>query len=74
MSRDHFGPRGLRLNKPVRSKRATRQCYILHFKHLSQMVLTKSFEYCSMYFYGLNLGPAGAGPSLTLEPSIEQTW
>ena len=27
-----------------------------------------------IYFYGLNLGPAGAGPSWTLGPSFEHTW
>ena len=26
------------------------------------------------YFYGLNLGPPGAGPSCTQGPSFEQTW
>ena len=36
--------------------RTTRQCYILNFKHLSQVVLKKKiFEYFAMYFYGLNL-------------------
>ena len=30
--------------------------------------------YFSMYFYGLNLGPNGAGPSWTLGPSFKQTW
>ena len=28
---------------------------------LSQVVLKKIFEYCSMYFYGLNLGPPCLG-------------
>ena len=27
-----------------------------------------------MYFYGLNLGPPGTGPSSNLGPSFEQTW
>ena len=27
-----------------------------------------------IYFYGLNLGPPGAGPSCTQGPSFEQTW
>ena len=55
--------------------RTTRQCYILNFKHLSQEVLKeKLFEYFSMYFYDLHLGPPDAGPSWTLEPSFEQTW
>ena len=27
-----------------------------------------------MYFYGLNLGLPGAGPSSNLGPSFEQTW
>ena len=26
------------------------------------------------YFYGLNLGPPGMGPSYTQGPSFEQTW
>ena len=34
----------------------------------------EDFEYFSMYFYGLNLGAPGAGPSWTLGPSFEQTW
>ena len=34
----------------------------------------KLFEYFSMYFFVLNLGPPGAGPSWTLGPSFEQTW
>ena len=34
----------------------------------------KIFEYFSMYFYDLNLGPPGAGPSWNLGPSFEQTW
>ena len=41
---------------------------------LSQVVLKKIFEYFSMYFYGLNLGPPAAGPSWNLGPSFEQTW
>ena len=32
------------------------------------------FEYFFMYFYDLNLGPPGAGPSWILGPSFEQTW
>ena len=32
---------------------------------LSQVVLKKIFEYFSMYFYGLNLGPPCLGPSWT---------
>ena len=38
---------------------------------LSQMVLKKIFEYFSMYFYGLNLGPPAAGLSWNLGPSFE---
>ena len=34
----------------------------------------KIFEYISMHFYGLNLGPPGAGLSWILGPSFEQTW
>ena len=41
---------------------------------LSQVVLIKIFEYFSMYFYGLNLGPPCLGPSWTLWPSFEETW
>ena len=37
-------------------------CYIPKFTHLSQVVLKKKiFEYFSMYFYGLNLGPQARG-------------
>ena len=41
---------------------------------LSQVVRKKIFEYFSMYFYGLNLGPPCLGPSWTLWPSFEETW
>ena len=34
----------------------------------------EDFENISMHFYGLNLGPPGAGPSWTLGPWFEQTW
>ena len=34
----------------------------------------KIFEYISIHFCGLNLGPPGAGLSWTLGPSFEQTW
>ena len=34
----------------------------------------EDFENISMHFYGLNLGPPGAGLSWTLGPSFEQTW
>ena len=27
-----------------------------------------------IYFYGLNIGPPGAGPSCTQGPSFNQTW
>ena len=33
----------------------------------------KIFEYISMHFYGLNLGPPDAGLSWGLGPSFEQT-
>ena len=36
-------------------------------------MMKKVFEYFSMYFYDLNLGPHGAGPSWTLGPSFEET-
>ena len=53
--------------------RTTRRCFISNFKHPSQAVLKKKiFVYFSMYFYGLNLEPSGAGPSWTLGPSFEQ--
>ena len=41
---------------------------------LGQVVLKKIFEYFSMYFYGLNLGPPCLGPSWILGPSFEETW
>ena len=41
---------------------------------LSQVVLKKIFEYFSMYFYGLNLGPPCLGPSWTLWPSLEENF
>ena len=48
-------------------------CYILNFKHLSQEVLKKKiFEYFSMYFYGLNLGPPGKEPTWILGPSLNK--
>ena len=34
----------------------------------------EDFLIFSMYFYGLNLGPPGPGPSWILGPSFEQTW
>ena len=34
----------------------------------------EDFEKVFIYFYGLNLGPPGAGPSCTQGPSIEQNW
>ena len=34
----------------------------------------EDFEYFSTYFYDINLGPPGAGPSWNLGPSFEQTW
>ena len=47
MAKDHLGPWDLHLNKLGK----------MNFKHLSQVVLKKIFEYCSMYFYGSNLQP-----------------
>ena len=39
---------------------------------LSQVVLKKIFEYFSMYFYGLNLGPPCLGPpSLKIEHRVD---
>ena len=32
----------------------------------------EDFEYFSKYFYDLNLGPPGAGPSWTLWPSFDE--
>ena len=49
------------------------QCYIANFKHLNHVVLKKIFEYFGIYFYGLNAGPHGAGPSRILGPPFEQT-
>ena len=34
----------------------------------------KDFLIYFMYFYGLNLGPPGVGPSWSLGPLFEQTW
>ena len=60
--RGHLAPRDLQLNKIC--KRILGKCFISNLKHLSQVVLKKKiFEYFSIYFYGLNLGPLGAGPS-----------
>ena len=41
---------------------------------LSHVVLKKNFEFFSMYFYGLNLGPPSLGSSWILGPSFEETW
>ena len=60
--RGHLAPRDLQLNKI--GKRPLSKCLRSNLKHLSQVVLKKkNFEYFSIYFYGLNLGPPGAGPS-----------
>ena len=40
----------------------------------SHVVLKKIFEYFSMYFYVLNLGPPCLGPSWSLWPLFEETW
>ena len=64
----HLAPWDLYLNKI--SKEPLGHA-ILHFKHPSQVVLKKKdFEYFSMYFYDLNLGPPGVGPTWTLGPSF----
>ena len=34
----------------------------------------EEFKVFFMYFYGLTLGPPGAGPSWNLGPSFEQSW
>ena len=34
----------------------------------------EDFEKVFIYFYGLNLGPPGAGPFCTKGTSIEQNW
>ena len=49
------------------------KCYILNFKHLSKVVLQKILKVFFIYFYGLNIGPPGAGPSCIQGPSFEQT-
>ena len=42
--------------------RCTGQCYIPNFKHLGQVVLKKKiFQYISVHFHGLNLGPLARG-------------
>ena len=58
----HLTSRDLQLNKI--GKRPLGKCFKSNLKHLSQVVLKKKiFEYFSIYFYDLNLGPLGAGPS-----------
>ena len=43
-------------------QRSSRHCYVLYFKHQSQVVQKKkNLEYFTMYFYGSNLGPSGTG-------------
>ena len=72
LNRGHLGPWDLHLNKLRRGPlgNVTYQ----FFKHLGKVVLKKKiFEYISMHFYGLNVGPSGAGPSWTLGPWFEQT-
>ena len=34
----------------------------------------EDFEKVFIYFYSLNQGPPGAGPSCTQGPSTEQNW
>ena len=68
----HLGPRGLHLNKLLKDHYAMQ-----HNKFQaspSKVVQKKIFEYFSMYFYGLNLGPPCLGPSWILWPSFEETW
>ena len=53
---DHLRPWALRLNKLGKGPLGDA------FKHLRQVVLKKkNFEYFSMYFYGLKLGPLAWG-------------
>ena len=60
--RGHLAPRDLQLNKI--GKRLLGKCFISNLKHLSLVVLKKKiFEYFSIYFNGLNLGPLDARPS-----------
>ena len=73
LARGHPRPWDLPLNKTGKSPLG--KCFKSNFKHLSQLVLKKKiFEYFSIYFYGLNLGPPGAGPSWILGPSFEHHW
>ena len=65
----HLAPRDFHLNKLGKDHNHS---FDPNFKHLSQVILKKEiFEYFFMYFYDLNLGPPGAGPSSTLGPSFE---
>ena len=58
---DPHGPSDLSLNKLGKGLLGI-QFYIPKYKHLSKVVLKKKiFEYFSMYFYGLNLGPQWRG-------------
>ena len=63
--RGHLAPKDLHLNKLGKGP----LCNVIYQiqASLSQVVLKKLFEYFSMYFYSLNLGPPRVGPSWTLE-------
>ena len=69
----HLGPRGLHLNKLGKGplSNATYQISSISKPSGSEEEI---FEYFSMYFYGLTLGPPCLGPSWTLWPSFEDTW
>ena len=47
-------------------QRSNRQCCILNFSNCTKGSEKEEFEYSSMYFYGLKLGPPCRGPSWTL--------
>ena len=46
----------------------------IKFQTSEQSGSAEDFEFFFIYFYGLNIGPPGAGPSCTQGPSFEQTW
>ena len=68
---DHLGPWDLHLNKL--GKGPLSNTIYTKCKASQPNVSEKDFWIIFMYFYGLNLGPPGAGPSLNLGPSFEHT-
>ena len=69
---DHLGPWDIALNEFGR-----RPLEMLHTKfQTSEHSGSKEEDIGNfiMYFYGLNLGPPGAGPASTQGLSFEQNW